>query len=52
MYAIRSYYGECVADDVEIQRYSEQATYFAAFMQQVSYVLLVAFGAWIRNNFV
>jgi len=41
---------ECVADDVEIQRYSEQATYFAAFMQQVSYVLLVAFGAWIAST--
>ena len=41
---------ECVADDVEIQRYSEQATYLGAFMQQVSYVLLVAVGAWIAST--
>ncbi len=37
---------QSVDDDVQIQRYSEQATYLAAFMQQVSYTLLVAVGAW------
>lgn len=37
-------------DDTRIQRYSEQATHFAAFMQQVSYVLLVAAGAWIAST--
>ncbi len=36
-----------VDDDTRIQRYSEQATHFAAFMQQASYILLVAAGAWI-----
>lgn len=39
-----------VADDVQIQRDSEQATYLAGFMQQTSYVLLVAAGAWIAST--
>lgn len=38
---------QSVADEVQIRRYSEQAAYLAAFMQQVSYVFLVAVGAWI-----
>ncbi len=39
--------GQSVDDDIRIQRYSEHATYLAAFMQQTSYILLVAVGAWI-----
>ncbi|MBU1237301.1 MAG: peptidase domain-containing ABC transporter [Gammaproteobacteria bacterium] len=38
---------QSVEDDIKIRRYSEQASYFAAFMQQSSYILLVATGAWI-----
>lgn len=41
---------QSVDDDVQIQRYSEQASYLAAFMQQTSYILLVAFGAWIAST--
>ncbi len=41
---------QAVDDDVQIQRYSEQATYLAAFMQQASYILLVAIGAWIAST--
>ena len=46
-----SHWGELchrgVDDDIAIRRYSEQATYWAGFIQQVSYVLLIATGAWI-----
>jgi ATP-binding cassette subfamily C protein LapB len=38
---------QSVEDDIKIRHYSEQASYLAAFMQQASYVLLVATGAWI-----
>jgi ATP-binding cassette, subfamily C, bacterial LapB len=38
---------QSVDDDIKIRHYSEQAGYFAAFMQQASYILLVAAGAWI-----
>lgn len=41
---------QSVDDDVQIQRHSEQATYIAGFMQQASYVLLVAVGAWIAST--
>lgn len=41
---------QSVDDDVQIQRHSEQATYIAGFMQQASYVLLVAAGAWIAST--
>lgn len=41
---------QSVNDDVQIQRHSEQATYIAGFMQQSSYVLLVAVGAWIAST--
>ncbi len=34
-------------DDLQIQRYSEQSTYLAAFLQQMSYIVLIAAGAWI-----
>ena len=36
-----------IDDDIAIRRYSEQATYWAGFVQQTSYVLLIAMGAWI-----
>lgn len=42
--------GQAVDDDVQIQRYSEQASYLAAFMQQSSYIMLVAVGAWIAST--
>ena len=38
---------QSVEDDLQIQRYSEQSTYLAAFLQQVSYIVLIAAGAWI-----
>lgn len=41
---------QAVDDDIQIQRYSEQATYLAAFMQQASYVMLIAVGAWIAST--
>lgn len=34
-------------DEVAIRRHAEHATYWAGFLQQTSYVLLVAIGAWI-----
>lgn len=41
---------QSVDDDIKIRHYSEQATYFAAFMQQASYIMLVAAGAWIAST--
>lgn len=41
---------QSVDDDIKIRHYSEQANYFAAFMQQVSYIMLVAAGAWIAST--
>lgn len=41
---------QSVSDDIKIRHYSEQASYFSAFMQQISYVLLVATGAWIAST--
>ncbi len=38
---------QSVDDDMTIRRVSESAAYQAAFIQQMSYVLLVAMGAWI-----
>ena len=38
---------QAIEDDVAIRRYSEQASYSAAFMQQASYIALVGAGAWI-----
>lgn len=38
---------QAIEDDVAIRRYSEQASYSAAFMQQASYIALVGTGAWI-----
>lgn len=41
---------QSVDDDIQIQRFSEQANYLAGFMQQASYILLVAMGAWIAST--
>lgn len=41
---------QSVDDDIKIQRYSEQATHLAAFMQQTSYVTLIAAGAWVAST--
>ena len=38
---------QAIEDDVAIRRYSEQASYSAAFMHQASYIALVGAGAWI-----
>lgn len=38
---------QSMEDDLAIRRVSESASYWAAFIQQISYVLLVAMGAWI-----
>jgi ATP-binding cassette subfamily C protein LapB len=38
---------QSVDDDIKIRHYSEHASYIAAFMQQASYIMLVAAGAWI-----
>lgn len=39
-----------VHDDLRIRRFNEQATYTAAFLQQVSYVALIFTGAWIATT--
>lgn len=38
---------EAVAEDLQIRQYSEHAAHLAAFMQQVSYVMLVCAGAYL-----
>ena len=38
---------QSIADEIAIRSYSEQASYLAAFMQQASYIALIAAGAWI-----
>jgi ATP-binding cassette subfamily C protein LapB len=41
---------QTIDDDIDIRRYSEQATYWAGFIQQVSYVCIVAMGAWVAAS--
>ncbi|MDB5966652.1 MAG: ABC-type bacteriocin/lantibiotic exporter [Polaromonas sp.] len=41
---------QSIEDDLAIRRYSEQASYSAAFMQQASYIALVGTGAWIAST--
>jgi len=41
---------QSVEDDLNIRHCSEQATFLAAFMQQISYIMLVATGAWIAST--
>lgn len=38
---------QAARDDLKIRYYSEQAAYLAAFMQQISYIFLIAGGAWV-----
>lgn len=38
---------DAIHDDIEIRHYSEMATYFSAFLQQFSYIALVAMGAYL-----
>jgi ATP-binding cassette subfamily C protein LapB len=38
---------QSINDDIAIRRHSEQATYWAGFIQQTSYVGVIAMGAWI-----
>jgi ATP-binding cassette subfamily C protein LapB len=39
-----------IAEDAQVRHSSESATYWAGYMQQVSYVLLIAVGAWIATS--
>ena len=39
-----------VEDDAQVRHYSEVSSYLAGFMQQLSYVLLVATGAWLAST--
>ncbi len=41
---------QIVEDDAKTRHYSEVSTYLSSFMQQLSYVLLVATGAWIAST--
>jgi ATP-binding cassette subfamily C protein LapB len=38
---------DAINDDLSIRHYSEMSSYFAAFFQQLSYVSLVGFGAYL-----
>lgn len=40
---------QAIRDDLRIRHVSESTTYAAAFTQQLSYILLVATGAWIAS---
>jgi ATP-binding cassette subfamily C protein LapB len=39
-----------IAEDAKVRHSSESATYWAGFLQQVSYVMLIAVGAWIAST--
>lgn len=41
---------DAIYDDVAIRHYSEMATYIAAFMQQFSYISLIAWGAYLATQ--
>ena len=41
---------DAINDDIEIRRYSEMSTYLSAFLQQLSYISLVAMGAYIVST--
>ena len=41
---------DAVYDDVKIRRYSDMATYTAGFLQQLSYVSVVAMGAYLVST--
>lgn len=39
-----------IDDDIEIRHYSDMSTYLTAFFQQVSYVCIVAYGAYLVSE--
>lgn len=39
-----------IAEDAKVRHSSESATYWAGYLQQVSYVMLIAVGAWIATT--
>ena len=39
-----------ILEDAKVRHSSESATYWAGFLQQVSYVMLIAVGAWIATT--
>ena len=39
-----------ITEDAHVRHSSESATYWAGYMQQVSYVMLIAVGAWIATS--
>jgi ATP-binding cassette subfamily C protein LapB len=41
---------DAIFDDIQIKHYSEMATYMAGFFQQVSYVAVVAMGAYLVST--
>ncbi|MBN2767844.1 MAG: ATP-binding cassette domain-containing protein [Campylobacterales bacterium] len=41
---------DVIHDDITIKHYTEQATFFAAFFQQISYVSLIAWGAYLAST--
>lgn len=41
---------DAIHDDIEIRYYSEMSSYVAGFLQQLSYILLVATGAYIVST--
>ncbi len=41
---------DAIFDDIQIRRYSEMATYMAGFFQQVSYISVVAMGAYLVST--
>lgn len=41
---------DVIHDDITIKHYTERATFFAAFFQQISYVSLIAWGAYLAST--
>ncbi|HHO42448.1 MAG TPA: ATP-binding cassette domain-containing protein, partial [Epsilonproteobacteria bacterium] len=41
---------DAIYDDIAIRHYSEMATYIAALMQQLSYISLIAWGAYLATQ--
>lgn len=41
---------QAINDEIRIRHFNESTTYLTAFIQQISYILLVAVGAWIAST--
>lgn len=41
---------QAISDDIQLRHFNESTTYATAFIQQISYILLVAVGAWIAST--